>query len=235
MARWNIADRQIWRTVEASLADSTRRTYKPIFAKFLSFLEEIGTTIETFSVQHVLSFMQTFVEAKRSASGMRSVHAALTHYLQLFRREKVMHLPIVVKFVKGAQNLAPPPVKKETVWDAEIPLRYFLDRECPVDAPSATCEAVLLLLLATGIRVSDVFRLSKNVQEEDDILRIPFRMKTKTGWCAPKFVKRFSSCERICPVRAILLYLELTRECRKENQDALFISKLGTTASMDTL
>jgi site-specific recombinase XerD len=203
--------------------------------KFLSFLDEIGTTVETFSVQHVLSFMQMYVEAKRSASGMRSVHAALAHYLQLFRREKVMHLPIVVKFVKGAENLAPPTVKKDTVWDAEIPLRCLVEKEIPDDAPSASREALLLLLLATGMRVSDVFSLSHRVKEEDGILKIPFRRKTKTGWCAPKLVKRFSSCERICPVRAVLLYLDLTREFRVANEEALFVSKLGKAASMDTL
>jgi integrase len=235
MARWGIADQQIWRTLEASLAESTRRTYQPIFSKFLEYLEEVGTTVETFGVQHVLSFLQLYVDAKRSASGMRSVHAALTHFLQFYRREKVMHLPIVVKFVKGAENLAPPTVKKETVWDAEIPLRFLCDREIPQDAPSATCEALLLLLLATGIRVSDAFNLSKNVSEENGILRIPFRSKCKTGWSAPKLVRRFSSCVRICPVRAILFYLDLSREFRKTGEEALFVSKLGKAASMDTL
>ncbi len=235
MARWGIADRQVWRTVEASLAESTRRTYQPIFTKFLSFLEEAGTTVETFCVQHVLSFMQLYVDAGRSALGMRSVHAALTHFLQFYRREKVMKLPIVVKFVKGAENLAPPTVKKDSVWDAEIPLRCLVERDIPADAPSATCEALLLLLLATGIRVSDAFNLSKNVTEEDGILKIPFRLKGKTGWNAPKWVKRFPSCVRICPVRAILLYLDMTRDFRLAGEEALFISKLGKAASMDTL
>jgi integrase len=166
---------------------------------------------------------------------MRSVHAALVHFLQFFRREKVMFLPIVVKFVKGAENLAPPPVKKDSIWDAEIPLRCFMERDIPIDAASASREAILLLLLATGLRVSDVFNLSNDVTEENGSLRLPFRRKCKTGWKPPKYVKRFASCERICPVRAILLYLDLSRGFRQANENALFVSKLGKEASMDTL
>jgi hypothetical protein len=63
---------------------------------------------------------------------------------------------------------------------------------------------------------------------------IPYLEDRKTGPSPPQLVKAYS-VSRLCPARAIQRFLVLARKVRAENEPYLFISSLGTRASVDTL
>jgi site-specific recombinase XerD len=234
MARWGISDRPTWTTIEASLAPSTRRQYEATFFAFLQFLSTVGRDMSTVQLTDVLSFIQLYVDKKRAQSTVRAAHAALLHFFCLFQREDVLKAPIVSLMVKGAQNLAPVKDKIPFIWDPEIPLNFIASRPFPTLFRPAGKEALLLLLLATGIRVSDANRLSKKMTKSGDVWLIPFLEARKTGPSPPQCLRAYSQA-RLCPARAIQRYLSIAQGIRKPEERFLFISSTGYRADVDTL
>jgi integrase len=182
----------------------------------------------------VLSFLQELVDKKRAQSTIRAAHAALLHFFCLFQKEAIINSPIVALMVKGAQNLAPVKDKTPFIWDPEIPLAFIAARPYPTLFRPAGKEALLLLLLATGIRVSDANRLSRKMTKSGEVWIIPYLEKRKTGPSPPQLVRAYSDA-RLCPARALQRYLALATKIRKPDEKFLFISSRGTRADVDTL
>jgi integrase len=185
-------------------------------------------------VVDVLSFLQEYVDKRRAKSTVRGVFAALSHFFTLFQREDVVRSPIIALHVLGAQRLAPVNEKVPFVWDPEIPLQFIAARAFPTLFRQAGKEALLLLLLATGIRVSDANRLSKKMVKTGEVWAIPYLEQRKTGPSPPQLVHAYSLA-RLCPVRALQRYLTLANPIRKPGQQFMFISSRGTRADVDTL
>ena len=235
MARWGLFDKEIWTTINAVHAPKTFYSYSQNFERFQLFLFEIGKTVDTCQPEDVLTFMQDFVKAQRSASLIRTVQASLTHFFKLYKRETIMFSPLVQLFVKGAQKLAPLPVKKTKIWDADVPLRMIAKSAVPTEFLPAGREAMLLLLLATGIRVDCANKLSMVFDDCGTYCSFPYLMARKTGPSGPRNIKRFTPNPRICPVAALERFLALALPIRKEADLFLFISSTGHRAHVDTL
>ena len=235
MDRWNVFEPATWVTIEASYAPGTQKSYGRVFKQFEAFLADVGRTIENVRLSDVLTFMQEYVEAKSAASTMRYVSASLHHYFRLHRQEQVLSSYLVRLFVQGAQKLAPPPQKKTVIWDPEIPMRFIAGKPRPKDFLNAGREALLLLLLATGIRVDCASKLSSQVPTGGEYCRIPFLLPRKTGNSEPQVLKPFPENERLCPVKAIRHYLSLAKRIRATGEKFLFVSSRGKKAHIDTL
>jgi site-specific recombinase XerD len=234
MARWGVADIPTWNTIEAALAPNTNRAYLTTFKCFLRFISNVGRDMDTTTVVDVLSFLQEYVDKKRAASTIRQLHAALLHFFTLYQRQAIIQSPIITLFVQGAQRLAPQTEQPQFVWDPEVPLQYLLHLPFPTSIRSAGQEALLLLLLATGIRVSDAHRLSRKMSKSGEVWIIPFLEHRKTGRSPPQLVKPYSTA-RLCPARALQRYLAIANPVRAPEQPFLFVSSKGVRASIDTL
>ena len=235
MDRWSVFEPATWVTIEASHAPGTQESYGRIFKRFEEFLSDVGRSMKNVRVSDALSFMQEFVDAKSAASTMRSVSAALHHYFRLHRQEQVLSSYLVKLFVQGAQKLAPPPQKKTVIWDPEVPMRFIAKRKRPSDLLNAGREAIVLLLLATGIQVDCASKLSRTLTVTRDFCRIPYLLPRKTGISEPQVLKPFPEIERLCPVKAIRHFLLLARRIRAEAENFLFVSSRGKRAHIDTL
>jgi hypothetical protein len=123
--------------------------------------------------------------------------------------------PIIQMFVDGAQKLAPPPNKKVVIWDPETPLSFIKGRPRPSEFRAAGQEALLLLLLATGMRVDCASKLSKTVIFRAAFCQIAFLLPRKTGNSGPQVIRRFLDDPRLCPVEAIIHFLSLAKRIRK--------------------
>ncbi len=142
---------------------------------------------------------------------------------------------VIQMFVKGAQRLAPPPLKKTVIWDPEIPLSFISNRPRPTEFRPAGQEALLLLLLATGIRVDCASKLSKEVNRFSTFVMIPYLRRRKTGVSTPQVIRVYEENPRLCPIRALEHFLLLAGKIRKNSEEFLFISSKGKRAHIDTL
>ncbi len=191
--------------------------------------------------------MQDYVDARKAASTIRSVYSALLFHFRLNgRAEFLTNNPIIQMFVDGAQKLiqmfvdgaqklAPPPNKKVVIWDPETPLSFINSRPRPTEFRAAGQEALLLVLLATGMRVDCASKLSKTVIKRAAFCQIEFLLPRKTGHSGPQVLRRFLENQRLCPVEAIDHFQSLAKKIRKPAENFLFISSKGKRAHIDTL
>jgi site-specific recombinase XerD len=236
MDRWKVFDPAIWNTVHASLAPSTLRRYQGIFQLFQEYLSDVGRSVQNVEVEDVLTFIQDYVDDRKASSTIRSVYSALLFHFRLYGRETFLtQNPIVQMFVEGAQRLAPPPAKKCVVWNPEIPLSFIDARPRPSELRAAGKEALVLLLLATGIRVDCASKLSSSVTKRSTFCQIPYLLPRKTGYSEPQVISCFPEKPRLCPVNAIDHFLHISRKKRKPGETFLFISSTGKRAHIDTL
>jgi site-specific recombinase XerD len=236
MDRWKIFDPAIWNTVHASIAPSTEKRYRGIFTLFQNYLSDVGRSLQNMEREDVLSFFQDYVDDRKAASTIRSVYSALLFHFRLHGVESFLTSnPIVQMFVDGAQRLAPPPTRKVVIWDPEIPLSFLQNRPRPSDFRPAGQEALLLLLLATGIRVDCASKLSHKIVKRTTFGQIEFLLPRKTGNSNPQVIKCFLKDPRLCPLMAIEHFLSVGKSIRKPNEPFLFISSKGTRAHIDTL
>jgi integrase len=236
MARWGIYDLNVWHTLLSSVAPSTKQAYEKIFLDFVSFFDENDCTFDSVQIDSVLSFLQRFVGLSKSR--IRTVVAALKMFLRVYRRSDLADHSLLTLFAKGAQNLAPLPKEKMPIWNPDRVMSYLSSRPRPEVFLAVASEALILLLLATGWRVDDVWKLSANVVFSDEKAVFFFIQKRKCpikgSYTLSRAIPRFKERERICPVKSIEFYLLLAQKLRKDFKP-LFISSTGLRASKDSL
>jgi site-specific recombinase XerD len=195
--------------------------------------------INTVQLEHVFEFLQPLIETKKAESTLRSYVASLKFYLGLFQRKDIVDSYLFSLFAAGAQRIAPIPQEKVWVWDAGIPLRMIRDRPPPSDFLSAAKEALFLILMATGLRVDDAFKLGDDFTLENGEFVIPFLEKRKCPikkkWTANQRISSYPGNERLCPGNALLLYATFSVPKRVPGEKFLFISSTGSRAAKGTL
>ncbi len=236
MGRWRVFDVAVWHTVLSSVASATKKGYKRIFLEFVRYFEEQGLDFTTISIDVVLSFLQRYVGL--SESRIRSAVAALKFFLKIYKRVDLTTNPLLDMFSKGAQNLAPLPWEKAEIWNPTTVLDWIQSQPVPSDFLSCARGALILLLLSTGWRVDDVWKLSNRVSVTPEAAVFFFeekrKCKIKGKFTVSQTVGWFSTNERLCPIRATLSFREKASVFRKDLR-FLFVSSTGNRASKDTL
>jgi site-specific recombinase XerD len=236
MGRWRLFDVTVWHTVLSSIAPSTKASYEKIFWDFVSFFDSRGFDFDSISTPVILSFLQRFVGM--STSRIRTAVAAIKFFLKVYKRLDLCEDPLLDMFSKGAQNLAPLPRDKCEIWNPTTVLDWIKSQSLPTSFLSCARETLVLLLLATGWRVDDVWKLSNRVNVREDAATFFFverrKCKIKGKFTLSQHVGRFLECERLCPIRALIRFQEKATKIRKDEK-FLFISSTGSRASKDTL
>jgi integrase len=240
---WQVGDAAVWKTIFASHAPSTTNSYTGVFAKFVCFLHEGGLSVRSAQIHHLLQFLQLAVDAKKAASTQRTYLAATSFFLKLFDRNDLVEHPLLKFFAAGTQRLAPLPKSRVSVWDPAIPMSLIRSKPVPSSFLLASKEALFLLLLATGLRVDDVSKLSFECELDDSSspqrLIIPFmdrrKCKVNGAYTTSITLKEYESDERLCPARAVLRMLDLSADVRVSGVKSLFVSSTGWTPVLFTL
>jgi site-specific recombinase XerD len=190
MAPWKLSDVNVWNTILSAVAPSTQNSYQKIFFQFVQFFEVRGDDFTSLSVERVLSFLQLFVG--KSSSRVKTAVAALKFFLRVYHREDLANHPLLTLFGKGAQNLAPLPREKAVIWDPAKVLNEIKTWPIPSSFLECAREAILLLLLATGWRVDDVWKLSVMFECTEEYARFFFSCQEKMS--CEGFLHYFSGC-----------------------------------------
>ncbi len=239
MDRWRLNSQSAWETIFAALAPSTLKSYKLIFLKFLRFMKNVQADVNTVTLEQVFQFLEPLVVEKKAASTIRAYVASLKFYLALFERKDIVESHLLSLFAEGAQRKAPIPNENVWVWDVGIPLKMIRDRAPPSNFLSAAREALFLILMATGIRIDDAFKLGDDFVLDQGSFVIPFLEKRKCPikkkWTKNQRIASYPGNERLCPGNALLLYATFSVTIRDPSEKFLFISSTGKRASKDTL
>jgi integrase len=159
-------------------------------------------------------------------------------FLKIYKRLDLSENPLLDFFSKGAQNMAPLPREKCEIWDPSTVLSWIQSQPIPSSFLSCAREAAILLLLATGWRVDDLWKLANKMQVTDEESTFYFasrrKCKIKGKYTLSQSVRRFKTNERVCPVRALVRFRDRANVIRKESM-FLFVSSTGKRASKDTL
>lgn len=224
-------------TLRAQLASDSMDNYSIYFRKFSRFCDQTLQPGEVVSIQTFLSYLQTAVTAKKSYSTIKMMSASVNFFLSKIGINFLSD-PYYEQFMKGANRLAPLPMDKMVTWDPMVVLKYIADSPASDDFLSIAHEAVSLLLLATGLRVDDVWKFSENVTFEHDRARFRFRLPRKCDMVrrlkSYVDVQRYSVV-RICPVNAVFRFVNAAASIRKSGNSALFVSSKGKDAAKATL
>jgi site-specific recombinase XerD len=239
MGRWGVNSPDAWSTIFASLSQRTQKSYRLIFLKFLRFMKDRGVSVQTVSLSDVFQFLQPLIDSRKAASTLRSYVASLKFYLTLFERLDLVQSRLLDFFSEGAQRQAPIPQQNHWIWDAGVPLRMIRDRAPPSSFLPSAKEALFLLLMATGFRVDDVWKLSEDFQVTNGVLVIPFiekrKCKVKGVWTSAARISSYPGNDRLCPITALLLYSTFSVFVREPGEKALFVSSRGKRAAVATL
>jgi integrase len=220
-------------TLRATLAPSTYRSYSIYFRAFLKFC---GSS-DPRDFQKVAAFLQQSVAAKKSHSTVRMRAAACAYFLLRAGCPDFRQSLQYTDFMRGSKRLCPLPFKKAAIWNPQQVLEHIQQSPFPVFHLHRAQEALVLLLLATGLRVSDISKLGYDWCELSEGLRLPFLQPRKCdvakGHVRGHFDLMMFPEARLCPVRTLLRMRDV--EARIEGATALFLSSKGTGASVFTL
>ncbi len=223
----------------ASASKNTRRTYKMHFQRFVCFILTRQKTFETCSLDDVFEFLTAYAKVAPKFNSVASASTAIKWFLKRSVKSEIVKDPRWATFLKGMKRLCVAPKPKFHVWNP----RRVLDRIASVPKPSALVEAggeaAVLLMLATGSRLSDILRLRANYQKTEFGVRLflytPRKTDLRKQCDAYIDVGYFPENRRICPARAILRFLRLAHPLRKSNADRLFVSSTGRPAAQKTV
>jgi integrase len=224
---------------DASAAKNTRRSYKMHFQRFICFILTRQKTFESCSLDDVFDFLTAYAQVAPKYNSVASASTAIKWFLKRSTKSEIVKDPRWPTFLKGMKRLCVAPKPKYHVWNP----RRVLDRIASVPKPTqvieAGGEAAVLLMLATGSRLSDILRLRAHFEKTDFGVRLflfsPRKTDLRKQFEAFLDVGFFPENRRICPARAILRFLRLAHPLRRTTADRFFISSTGRPAAKRTV
>ena len=198
-------------------SDNTVESYKRDVTQYIKYLSDLGiSSIKSTTQTNVLSYIMLLQKMGRATSTVSRVIASIrSYYLYLLRNGQIDSDPTV--------SLASPHIEKKpphALTSSEVTL--LLEQPKLIDNKGIRDKAMLELLYATGIRVSELIGLN--------VADINFSM----GYTRCSNNKG----ERLIPmgnkaIDALKLYLEKSRPSmlKNENETALFVNRMGCRIS----
>lgn len=226
------------RVIQHELSRSAQSNYAREFSAFVRYCNRRRVAWKDVAVVHVLTFLEESLSAGYAYNTIKGRSAAIKFYFSRSSKKKLTFDNSWKRFMKGIKRLARKPEPKTKSWDPQDMLDHFKGKARPSSIMESGKEAVMLLLLATGLRVDDLHKLSRSCHAVGDTLSLTFFEMRK----CPKahklienfYLKRFET-KRLCPVRALLHYLKCSEKKRLPSSRGLFVSSKGSDAALWTL
>ena len=202
---------------------STQAQYQSTWTRFLSFLESSGVPLHGVRLCHVHNFLaREAVELGKAYRTVASYKCALALPLQVCRNLDLSG-PLTSKFMMGIWNHRPPKRRSMPAWDLSILLRYLRSDRFEdlrdVSFTFLTQKVLILLLIASGRRLSEIANLSRTTSVKESRTVVDWLPDFDAKWCSgfsgfvpdPPSFCRMDSLDvghlRNCPVRALEIYL----------------------------
>lgn len=221
------------------LASNTSKNYRSYFHRFLSFLKEKHVCFQNFSEADVLSYLESLKNLGRAFGTISVARSSIIYFASRSGRPELSTSLLLKDYMKAVKRSSTPSQERADPWDPNTFLSFVLSRPISLPFLDIAAEALLLLLLATGLRIDDVMKLSKNYSIIPGGIRLRFLRPRKAdvylrSLPAHQDVAAYHD-KRICPVAALHRYMLAAQPLRRSSDDFLFISSEGTPAARATL
>jgi len=207
--------------VERGVSHNTIQSYRGDLEKFAGYIRKKGKDVPAVTREDIVGFLMQLKDRELSASTIARNLAAIKTFWKFLASEQIIRENVagIIETPKTWKTIPDVLNKKE--------VEKLLDAPPKKGWMGIRDRAILELMYATGLRVSEVKDLKKtSVNLEADFVK-----------CSGKGGK-----ERIVPLgkvaeQAILKYLEDVRHklCKKSQDDHLFLSRLGKKLSRQSL
>jgi site-specific recombinase XerD len=209
------------------------------FQRFLCFILARQKRFESCTLDDIFEFLTAYAEVALKYNSVASAASSIRWFLRISSKSALDKDPRWATFLKGMKRVCKPPVSRLHVWNPCRVLDTIASRPKPSDLIKAGEKAAVLLLLATGSQLDDIFKLLANFEKTDFGVRLFLVSPRKTD-LRKQFVAHLNlgfspKNRRICPARALLCFLRLAHSFRETEDDRLFISSTGRPAAKQTL
>ena len=234
-------------TIEDARAPSTRSLYRTkwqVFEKWCA--KQVPSVVPArATIGEVLNFLQSKRDENLTHSTIKVYVSALSAHHPGFHGKAVGKHRLVAPFLKGVLRQTAVDRPLFPAWDLPVVLQGLCEHPFEPMATSSdralSLKTVLLVALATSKRVSDIqalsvdedcmqfstdgksVRLKPNLRFVTKNLRVPEAPVHLTSFHPPPFATaQDEKLHCLCPVRALRLYTDRTKESRTTTQ--LFVS-----------
>lgn len=238
--RWCELPATVEEVLQASHAPSTAVVYKSYVTRFQAFLNQKGVNPAQSTETNIMEFLSKFANKKYTFSYVNAMKSAILSSVKAKNPSFTMNQELLKKFMKGVRRKCKLFTRKETVWDAEQVLNHLAEQVPAKTLAQLARETVTILALATGLRADDLWKLGHAVVTQGSSLFIPFLEQQKTGRRdgtsrAGVHVAPFPHNERICPVKLVSRYVELTKSFETRSPFLFIRSDNGQRITKPTL
>lgn len=206
-----------------SISKSTLDQYSPAITIWARYCKLHNININNPTITDVIKHLTQRFHEGLSYGSLNSVRSALALIIgpHLGTDDKIKRL------FRGFFRLRPPKPKYNITWDVSTVLNYIENNYAQKnDLETITKKTVTLLMLATGQRAQTISLISINnivINEDCVIIKINKLIKTSgPNRMQPFLTLPFFNNDNICPAKAVISYLELTKSIRICN--LLFLS-----------
>lgn len=218
----------------SSISINTLKQYLPGIVHWTKYCNLNKFNIYAPSISEVIVYLSGRFHEGLSYGSLNSLRSALSLLIgsHLGNDERIKRL------FKGFFKLRPTAPKYNNTWDVSILLNFIENNYCDSNNLEInTKKTVCLLALATGQRAQTISLIDiENIAIKDDCITIKIDKLIKTSApnrCQPFLtLPFFNDKEKICPARAVIKYMEITKDIRTCNK--LFISTRKPYKSVTT-
>lgn len=212
--------------LNASWRKGTQRDYSNKFEKFCSWCDQQQIDPYNASLSQVADFLVHLFDSGlqyRTISGYRSMLSAILPPIGNFQ---VGQHPHISRLLKGVFHSRPPKVKLLPEWDLDLVLKMLENKPFEplheISLKLLTFKTIFLTAITTFRRCSDlqslrIDRESMKIQEKGiTFIRHGLAKQDRQSHFGVKiFVPHFSDKKLLDPKRAIMQYIERTKESRQ--------------------
>ncbi|XDV31033.1 hypothetical protein PO909_033810 [Leuciscus waleckii] len=251
---------EVVETILQSRAPSTRKLYALKWRVFTSWCSDRRLDPVNCPIGTVLEFLQDRFTAGTCPATLKVYVAALSACHALVDGAPLGRHPLLSRFLRGARRLRPPARTKVPSWDLAIVLEGLVDTPFELIESASdkllTLKMFFLMAITSLKRIGDMQALSISPScldfapgmvkvilhpHPDYLPKVPFSAVhpvTLEAFCSPPFsTPEQERSHRLCPVRALQVYVHRTSQWRKSEQ--LFIcyggSNRGGAATKQTM
>lgn len=225
--------------LSSSISTATLKQYNRPLKEWYSFTKNKGYDTFHPTTNTVLEFLSKKFSAGASYDTLNSARGAIS----LISVNDISKDSVITRFFKGVYRQRPTKLKYSTTWNTD-PVFEYIENLPPVNelTPAQISEktaTLLALVTAHHLQTLALINIKNIVITESNIeIKIPDLIKTsKPGSVQPSLILYFLPDRlKICPGKAILDYLDFTKENRTTVEN-LFISvrKLYKSVCSQTL